>query len=290
MSKENFIELRAKPIKESLFEDLKKRSRHFLKSHLRKPKIVVVLVGNDPASCIYVANKEKTADLLELDHETIKLSGSTTKIELESLLKRLNLDDKTDGILVQRPVPIAGLSEEGLSFLVAPEKDVDCFHPENLGRVVLGLEGLAPCTPMGIIRILDYYSIPLAGKSACVVGRSAIVGKPMAALLLNRNATVIQCHSHTHDLAHYTQQANILIVAAGKPHLIDDRHIAKGTVVIDVGMHRSNSGTLHGDVNFDAVKSKVHSITPVPGGVGPMTIAQLMENTLTAAERRASKI
>jgi methylenetetrahydrofolate dehydrogenase (NADP+)/methenyltetrahydrofolate cyclohydrolase len=251
----------------------------------RPPKLSVVLVGQDPASVIYTTKKGEAAAQAGMAHETITFPASATPAEVKSAVDRLNRDDSVDGILIQRPLP-KSFREEEVLYWVSPEKDVDAFHPENLGRMVLGLPCFRPCTPAGVMEILKFNQIDPAGKLACVVGRSSIVGKPMAALLLQANATVIQAHSRTPDLASLTRQADLLVVAAGKAALIGAEHVKPGSVVIDVGIHRTSEGKVVGDVRFDEVAAKVSAITPVPGGVGPTTIALLLQNTVLAAERR----
>jgi methylenetetrahydrofolate dehydrogenase (NADP+)/methenyltetrahydrofolate cyclohydrolase len=277
--------LLAKPVAERVREDVARRAQAFADRAGRKPKLAVVLVGQDPASVIYTTKKGEAALAAGLDHETIKLEASARPAEVKAVVGRLNASPGIDGILIQRPLP-AGFQEEEVVYWVAPEKDVDAFHPETTGRMVLGLPGFRPCTPAGVMEILSFYGISPAGKTVCVVGRSAIVGKPMAALLLQANATVIQAHSRTPKLSEMTRQADILVVAAGKPGLIGAEHVRAGAVVIDVGIHRTADGKLVGDVRFDEVAGKAMAITPVPGGVGPMTIAILLQNTMLAAERR----
>ncbi|MEK7690225.1 MAG: tetrahydrofolate dehydrogenase/cyclohydrolase catalytic domain-containing protein, partial [Bdellovibrionota bacterium] len=249
----------------------------------RAPCLAVVLVGNDSASVIYTQRKGKTATELGMDHRTITFPAEASPATVLARIRALNEDPTVDGILIQRPLP-PQFDMDAVSEWVVPHKDVDCFHPENIGRLVLGMRGPAPCTPAGILSLLDHYRIPVAGKICCIVGRSAIVGKPMSALLLNRDSTNIHCHSRTPDLKAMTRQAQILIVAAGKPHLIGPQHVAPGAIVVDVGIHRDANGKIHGDVQTEAVSSIAHAITPVPGGVGPMTIWTLMANTITSAE------
>jgi methylenetetrahydrofolate dehydrogenase (NADP+)/methenyltetrahydrofolate cyclohydrolase len=279
------IKLLAKPVTDLLQSDIIKRTAQFAKTYGRNPKLVVVLVGDDPASLIYTRRKGEVAVSLGMAHETYHLPESSTPEEVKDLIHRLNRDPKVDGILVQRPLP-KGFVEEEVLYWVHPDKDVDAFHPENAGRLFLGLPAFQPCTPAGIMELLRFYGIQIEGKIACIVGRSSIVGKPMAALLLQANATVLHCHSKTPDLERFTKQADLLVVAAGKRGLIQSQHIKPGAVVIDVGMHRTPEGKLSGDVAYDNVISQVSAITPVPGGVGPMTITILMQNTIRAAELR----
>ena len=249
-------------------------------------KLTVIQVGNDPASSIYVRNKERACTDTGIDSEIIHLDETVTQDELLNEISRLNGDDSVDGILVQLPLP-AHLDEQTVKEAIDPRKDVDGFHPLNTGRLLAGEEALLPCTPAGIIRLLDEYGIPVEGSHCVVIGRSQIVGKPMAVLLLERNATVTVCHSRTRDLASYTRQADILISAVGRPKMVGAEHIKEGAVVIDVAINRSDEGKLCGDVDFDAVAPLCTAITPVPGGVGPMTVAMLLNNCLFAAMRKA---
>lgn len=278
-------QLSAKPVIEAIQSELKERVEKFKSAHGRAPKLVVVLVGNDPASVIYTTNKGKKAVELGMEHDTVVFNGDVTPERVKAAVDRLNKDPKVDGILIQRPLP-KSFREEEVMYWVSPAKDVDAFHPENTGRLSLGLPCLQPCTPTGIMTVFKHYGIDLAGKLACVIGRSSIVGKPMAALLLQANATVLQCHSKTSNLKAMTQQAEILIVAAGKPGLIDETYVRNGAVVVDVGIHRNAQNKVVGDVQYDRVAPKASAITPVPGGVGPMTIITLMQNTVLAAEMR----
>ncbi|HUP56659.1 MAG TPA: bifunctional 5,10-methylenetetrahydrofolate dehydrogenase/5,10-methenyltetrahydrofolate cyclohydrolase [Bdellovibrionota bacterium] len=277
--------LLAKPVVERLHEDTARRARAVLDKAGRRPKLAVVLVGDDPASVIYTSKKGEAATRAGLEHETLKFSAGASPIEVKAAVERLNHDESIDGILIQRPLPRT-FSEEEVLYWVSPEKDVDAFHPENAGRMLLGLPCFRPCTPAGVMEILSFYGIDPAGKMACVIGRSSIVGKPMAALLLQADATVIQAHSRTRDLQTVTRQADILVVAAGKPGLIGAEHVREKAVVIDVGIHRAEGGKVIGDVRFDEASRKASAITPVPGGVGPMTIAILLQNTVFAAESR----
>jgi methylenetetrahydrofolate dehydrogenase (NADP+)/methenyltetrahydrofolate cyclohydrolase len=282
------LTLSSKPVVAALREDTAARVLKFKSRYGRVPRLAVVLVGEDPASVIYTSRKGEAAVAAGLEHETLRLPASETPEAVHAVVEKLNRDPAVDGILIQRPLP-KSFNEEEVTYWVAPEKDVDAFHPENAGRMFLGLTSFQPCTPSGVMEILKHYKIPVAGKIACVVGRSSIVGKPMATLLLKADATVFQCHSHTTDLAAITRQAEILVVAAGKPRMIGAEHVREGAVVIDVGMHRDQAGKVFGDVRFDEVAPKCSAITPVPGGVGPMTIAVLLQNTVLAAERRELK-
>ncbi len=277
------ITLAAKPVKEKLRDQLIQRVKAFREQTGRVPGLAVVLVGEDPASVIYTNNKGKAATEVGMEHQTIRLPATSTPTEVKTVIDRLNNDPKVDGILVQRPLPKA-FKEEEVVFWIRADKDVDAFHPENTGRMVLGLPCFAPCTPAGVMEILKHYEINPSGKLACVIGRSSIVGKPMAALLLQANATVIQAHSRTKDLPSLACTADILVVAAGKPGLVDASYVKEGAVVVDVGIHRTAEGKVVGDVQFEEVAPKCSAITPVPGGVGPMTISVLLENTMRAAE------
>lgn len=252
------------------------------------PGLTVVLVGDDPASQTYVGSKEKTSKRLGMNSTVLTRPSTVTGQELLELIENLNNDESVHGILIQLPLP-GHIDENKVLQAIHPDKDVDGFHPLNVGKLLLNQHGFIPCTPFGVIQLLDYAAIPIEGKHAVIVGRSNIVGKPMGQLLLNRHATVTYTHSRTEDLASYTKQADILIVATGQPLMITAEHVKPGAAVIDVGIHRNSDGLLSGDVDFHSVKSVAGAITPVPGGVGPMTIAMLMENTCLSAERMAQK-
>ncbi len=255
-------------------------------SHLPfAPGLVAVRVGNDPASEIYVRNKAKKAQELGLRGNERVFPETMTEAELLAEVDRLNRDDEVDGILVQLPLP-KQIDPQKVIDAVAPEKDVDGFHPINVGKLHLGRRTLAPCTPAGCIRLIESTGVPIAGANAVVIGRSDIVGKPMASLLLQRNATVTICHSKTRDLGAIARNADILIAAIGKARFVTAEMVKPGAVVIDVGINRGADGKLAGDVDFARVREVAGFITPVPGGVGPMTIAMLMKNTVTAAEWR----
>ncbi len=245
--------------------------------------LAVILVGDDPASHTYVRNKEKACAEAGIRSKTYRLPADTTEQTLLALVETLNADKAVNGILCQLPLP-KGLNEASVIAAVSPEKDVDAFHAVNVGRIMLGDYAFLPCTPAGIVELLDYYRIDPAGKRCVVIGRSNIVGKPMAMLLLHRDATVTVCHSKTEDLAAITKTADILVAAVGKPRFVTADMVKPGAVVIDVGMDRDENGKLCGDVDFAAVEPKAACITPVPGGVGPMTIATLLKNTVTAAK------
>ncbi len=251
------------------------------------PKLVVVLVGNNSASEVYVRNKHKACGEVGIESEVIKMPEETTQQELLDVVKGLNEDRTVDGILVQLPLP-GQINEKVVLRSILPEKDVDGFHPVNVGLLSIGDDCYAPATPSGIIAMFKEYGIEIAGKHCVIIGRSNIVGKPMAALLLRHNATVTVCHSKTQNLGELTRQADIVIVATGHRHTLTADMVKEGAVVIDVGMNRNELGKLCGDVDFDEVKEKSSFITPVPGGVGPMTITELLENTILAAQRHHS--
>lgn len=250
------------------------------------PGLTVILVGEDPASVIYTRNKQQVAAELGYKSELIRLPAITTQDELLDLIARLNADETVHGILIQSPLP-PGLDEEFIFSQVHPDKDVDGFHPVNVGRLWTGQKGLVPCTPAGIMHMLRVTGIDPKGMRAVVVGRSNIVGKPMAALLLNAHATVTLCHSRTRDLPAVCREADILVAAVGRAQMITADHVKPGAVVIDVGVNKvpGTKNKIVGDVDFGPVSEIAGHITPVPGGVGPMTIAQLMKNTLIAARR-----
>ena len=250
--------------------------------------LAVILVGSDPASQIYVANKKKACAALGIISREYVLPETTTEEELLSLIKELNNDKSVNGILCQLPLPY-GLNESVVINAISPEKDVDAFHPSNVGKIMIGDYDFAPCTPAGIMEMLKYYDISVEGKTCVVIGRSNIVGKPMSLLLLHKNGTVTTCHSKTADLKEVCRRADILVAAVGRANFVTADMVKEGAVVIDVGMNRSE-GKLCGDVDFEAVKEKASYITPVPGGVGPMTIAMLMKNTLTAAKKQNSEV
>lgn len=249
------------------------------------PGLCVILVGNDPASQTYVANKEKACARLGIHSQTLRMGAETTQAELEAAIERANEDEAIHGILVQLPLPVH-LDEHRALALIRPEKDVDGFHAVNMGRLARGEDCVVACTPKGALHMLKAAGVPIAGKNAVVIGRSNIVGKPMALLLLQENATVTICHSRTENLAEYTRRADILVAAVGKPRFVTADMVKEGAAVLDVGINRVD-GKLCGDVDFETVKEKAGWISPVPGGVGKMTIAMLMENTVSAAEKAA---
>lgn len=253
-----------------------------------EPGLAVILVGEDPASNVYVNRKEKTCQELGIYSEVHRLAESISEVELLQQIETLNRDPNIHGILVQLPVP-PHISEKAVIDAIAVDKDVDGFHPVNVGNLMIGEGGLLPCTPAGVVEMIKQSGLDIAGKHAVIVGRSNIVGKPAAMLLLREHATVSICHSRTPDLAAITTQADILIVATGRPNTIEAHHVKPGAVIIDVGVNRLENGKLAGDVDFHSVVEKAGWITPVPGGVGPMTITMLMANTLQAAEKLASR-
>lgn len=247
--------------------------------------LAVIIVGDDPASRTYVNNKKKACAAAGIRSEEYALPADTTQEELLALVETLNKKPAVNGILCQLPLP-AHLDEKAVIAAIAPEKDVDAFHAVNVGHIMIGDYAFLPCTPAGIMEMLRYYDIDIAGKNCVVIGRSNIVGKPMAMLLLQQNGTVTICHSKTQDLAAHTRNADILVAAVGIPHFVTADMVKTGAVVIDVGMDRDENGKLCGDVDFGGVEPKASYITPVPGGVGPMTIATLLKNTVTAAKQQ----
>lgn len=248
------------------------------------PGLAVIIVGNDPASRVYVNNKKKGCEQTGMNSFEYALPEETTTDELIALIEKLNGEKDVHGILCQLPVP-EHIDEEKVLNAISPDKDVDAFHPVNCGKVMTGDYTFAPCTPAGMVEMLKYYNIPVAGKHCVIIGRSNIVGKPMAMLMLKENATVTVCHSRTQNLAEITKQADILVAAVGRPKFVTPDMVKDGAVVLDVGINRMEDGKLCGDVDFDAVCEKTSYITPVPGGVGPMTITMLLKNTLAAAEK-----
>lgn len=268
----------------SVKESVKVKAELFEKKVGRKVALAVVMVGNNPASAVYVKNKIKAAEFSQIKSLSFHLPESATFIEVENLLKGLANDKSIDGILVQLPLP-SHLDETAVLSIIPPEKDVDGFLPQNVGNLLLGNDCIASCTPAGVIEMLKSKNIALSGKNAVVIGRSNIVGKPMAALLLKENCTVTVCHSKTQNLKNICLSADIIVVAIGRAGFLTGDMVKQGATVIDVGINRVN-GKIVGDVDFDSVKDKTAYISPVPGGVGPMTIAMLLKNTLTCAIRR----
>ncbi len=268
-----------KALAKSIREDLKSEVEE-LKKQGKIPKLAVILVGNDKASQIYVKNKSKACEELGIEYQEILLDENIQMQELLDIIDELNNREDIKGILLQSPIP-DGLDINQAFKRIKPEKDIDGFNPVSVGKLCLNQDTFVSCTPFGILKMLEAYNIELDGKNAVVVGRSNIVGKPMALSLLNKNATVTVCHSHTKNLAEITRTADILVVAIGKKHFITADMVQEGAVVIDVGINRTEDG-LFGDVDFENVKEKASYITPVPGGVGPMTIAMLMTNLVKA--------
>ena len=250
--------------------------------------LAVILVGDNSASKVYVANKKKACEDLGIVSYEYVLPAQTTREELLGLVKELNENEKVNGILCQLPLP-SHLDEKEIINAIAPEKDVDAFHPVNVGKIMIGDFDFLPCTPAGVMEMLKYCDIDVCGKECVVIGRSNIVGKPMSMLLLHKNATVTVCHSRTKNLAEVTKRADILVSAVGKANFVTADMVKEGAVVIDVGMNRNSEGKLCGDVDYANVFPHCSAITPVPGGVGPMTIAMLMQNTLTAAKKQKNK-
>lgn len=248
--------------------------------------MAVIQVGSDPASSVYVNNKKKACEYIGIKSLSYHLEEDTTEEELLELIDKLNKDDSVRGILVQLPLPKA-ISEDKVLMAIAPTKDVDGFHPMNVGNLCIGRKGFLSCTPAGVIELLKRYNIEIAGKECVVVGRSNIVGKPMSILLLRENGTVTITHSRTKDLKEVCKRADILVAALGKPKFITEEYVKEGAVVIDVGIHRNENNKLCGDVDFELVAPKCSAITPVPGGVGPMTIAMLMKNCVDSVEINA---
>ena len=268
---------RAKKCKETV-----KKEAESLK---RTPGLAVIIVGNNPASRVYVNSKRKDCEECGFLSEEYALPEETTEAELIALIQELNAREDIDGILCQLPLP-KGINEEAVLMAIDPEKDVDGFHPMNMGALLIGKDGFLPCTPYGVMEILDEYGIDPKGKQCVVVGRSNIVGKPMAILLLQRHGTVTICHSRTPNLAEICRTADILVAAVGKVNIVTADMIKPGAVVIDVAMNHNDAGKLCGDVDYEAAKEVASAITPVPGGVGPMTRAMLMKNTLLSARKR----
>lgn len=266
----------SKDIKEELKEEVAS-----LAAQGRKCCLAVIQVGNDPASSVYVGNKKKACAYVGIESLAYELPEETTEEELLTIIDKLNKDANVHGILCQLPLP-KHINEDHVIKAISPKKDVDGFHPQNVGALVIGEKGFVSCTPAGIIQLLKRRNIEMDGKHCVVVGRSNIVGKPMSLLMLRENATVTICHSHTKNLKEICKEADILIVAIGKPQFIDKEYVKDGAVVIDVGIHRDENNKLCGDVKYDEVEPVASYITPVPGGVGPMTIAMLMHNCVEA--------
>lgn len=271
-----------KAISAQIRQELAEETKQFAEETGILPGLAVVIVGEDPASQVYVRNKRRACEEVGFYSEAYELPESTTQKELEALVDKLNEDPKIHGILVQLPLP-KHLDETAVLLKIRPDKDVDAFHPYNVGKIMIGDYSFLPCTPAGVMALLKRSGVDIAGKNCVVIGRSNIVGKPMAMLLLHANGTVTICHSKTANLAEVCREADILVVAIGRADFVGADMVKPGAVVIDVGMNRKADGKLTGDVDFAAVEPIARAITPVPGGVGPMTITMLMQNTLTAA-------
>ena len=269
-------------------KDIAERAAKFTAEHGFAPGLAVIIVGEDPASQVYVRNKKKACEEVGFYSQVYEMPAVTTMDDLLAKIETLKNDPKIHGILVQLPLP-KHLDEKAVIAAIPPEKDVDAFHLINTGKIMLGEYSFLPCTPAGVMKMLEHENIDVSGKECVVIGRSNIVGKPMAMLLLHANGTVTICHSRTKDLAEVTRRADILVVAIGKADFVTGDMVKEGAVVIDVGMNRREDGKLTGDVDFASVEPKASAITPVPGGVGPMTITMLMENTLTAAVESVGK-
>lgn len=270
-----------KKVSADVKEQVRQETETLFQKYGKRPGLAVVIVGNDPASRVYVNNKKKACETVGFQSFEYALPEDTTQEELLELVGTLNADKNVNGILVQLPVP-EQIDDKAIINAISSEKDVDAFHPENVGRIMIGEYAFLPCTPAGVMELIDSTGVEISGKKCVVIGRSNIVGKPMAMLLLHRSGTVTICHSRTQNLAEITKEADILIAAVGKANFVTGDMIKDGAVVIDVGMNRLENGKLCGDVNFEEAQQKASYLTPVPGGVGPMTIAMLMKNTLTA--------
>ena len=272
-----------KAISAQIRSEIKAETEQFAKTHGFRPGLAVIIVGDDAASQVYVRNKRRACEEVGFYSEAYELPAATTQEELNALIDKLNADEKIHGILCQLPLP-KHLDENQVILRIDPKKDVDAFHPYNVGKIMIGDYSFLPCTPAGVMALLERSGIDVTGKECVVVGRSNIVGKPQAMLLLQKNGTVTICHSRTKNLADVCRRADILVAAIGKADFFTGDMVKDGAVVIDVGMNRRADGKLTGDVDFASVEPKASYITPVPGGVGPMTITMLMQNTLTAAK------
>lgn len=277
------IRIDGKAISGEIREEIRTKTADFVARKGYRPGLAVVIVGEDPASQVYVRNKKRACEEVGFYSRGYELPASTTQEELLTLIDTLNADREIHGILVQLPLP-KHLDESAVLLRIDPAKDVDAFHPYNVGKIMIGDYRFLPCTPAGVMALLERTGVEIAGKKCVVVGRSNIVGKPMAMLLLHAHGTVTVCHSRTKDLASVTREADILVVAIGKADFVTADMVKPGAVVIDVGMNRRADGKLTGDVDFASVEPIASAITPVPGGVGPMTITMLLQNTLVAAE------
>ena len=280
--------LDGKKVSAKVREDLKLEVDNLKKEGI-KPKLAVIMVGNDLASKVYVRNKNKACEEIGIEYEEFLLGEETTMEELLNVIDNLNKNQNIDGILLQSPIP-KHLDINKAFRAILPEKDVDGFHPINAGKLSIGEKCFVPCTPHGVVKIIEEYNIETEGNNVVIVGRSNIVGKPLIQCMLQKNATVTVCHSKTRNLEEFTRKADILIVAIGKQKFITENMVKEGVVVIDIGINRNEEGKLVGDVDFDNVSKKASYITPVPGGVGPMTVAMLMENVVEAAKQNKYKI
>jgi methylenetetrahydrofolate dehydrogenase (NADP+)/methenyltetrahydrofolate cyclohydrolase len=280
--------LDGKAVAAKVLADVKTAVAALEESTVARPTLAVILVGQDPASQVYVRNKKRSAEEVGIASRDFLCPDGCTQSELLDTIREINDDPSIHGILLQLPLP-KGLDEDEAVAAIAPAKDADGLHPMNLGQLLAGKPSMVPCTPAGCLEILDHYGISLEGAEAVVVGRSRLVGKPLAQLLIGRNATVTTCHTRTRDLAQHCRRADVLCVAAGRPRFVTGDMVKEGAVVIDVGVNRLDTGKLAGDVDWDSVSPKARAITPVPGGVGPMTIAMLMRNTLLAARRQLAQ-
>ncbi|MGE7759310.1 bifunctional methylenetetrahydrofolate dehydrogenase/methenyltetrahydrofolate cyclohydrolase FolD [Peribacillus sp. NPDC097895] len=279
--------INGKEIAEAVRQEISKEVQQLREKNI-VPGLAVILVGDNQASQTYVRNKQKACEDLGMHSILIKKPAELSQEELIQSIDELNQDDSIHGILVQLPLP-GHIQEKAIIEAISPEKDVDGFHPINIGRMMTGQDAFLPCTPYGVMVMLEHIDYDLEGKHVVIVGRSNIVGKPAGQLFLNANATVTYCHSKTRDLAYYTKQADVVVAAVGKRDTITSDHIKEGAVVIDVGMNRNDEGKLCGDVAFDDVKNKASYITPVPKGVGPMTITMLMKNTVKSAQKTLNR-
>ncbi len=277
--------INGKIVSAKLREEIAAQVVDFKAKYGRVPGLAVIVVGDDPASAVYVRNKHKACLEVGITSYQIELPDNISEAQLIAKIKELNADDSVNGILVQLPLPRT-IDEDRIINSISPEKDVDAFHPANVGRIMIGNYKLLPCTPAGIIALMDHYGVEIAGKRCVVIGRSNIVGKPMSLLLTERNGTVTLCHSKTRDIDKICREADIIVIAVGRAEFLKADMVKPGAVVIDVGINRLDNGKLCGDVAFDEVSKVASMITPVPGGVGPMTIATLLRNTLTAAENQ----
>lgn len=276
--------LNGKELARNIRENLKEEVKELKKAEIY-PKLAVIMVGDDKASKVYVKNKSKACEEIGIEYEEYLLPENTKMEELINLIEKLNNDETVNGILVQSPLPEGLDANEGFK-TISPKKDVDGFNPINVGKLSLNQDCFVSCTPYGIIKMLESYDIPIEGANAVIIGRSNIVGKPLAKCLLNKNATVTVCHSKTRNLKEITKNADILIAAIGKPKFVTKDMVKEGATIIDVGINRTEEGKLVGDTDFENIKEKVSYITPVPGGVGPMTIAMLMHNVVKAAKQQ----